>query len=258
LSETYLTKDSPFSQQFFIKNTTKMVELWRNLPEILKKGPVKFNITEFFKERVVHSLAQNTLSGELQKTVEIVSSLPEFKTAKKLLDLGGGHGLYAIAFSILNKNLQAFVFDLPGVVEQTKEYLKKYGVERVHVIPGNFFVDDFGKDYDIIFSSYNPGGKKLELIPKIYSSLKDGGLYINKQYFPDKLEKDKTILLDLEWCLWVFDKEEKGDRIYSFKNDATMDEYLEALENIGFKVLKILDITFADKTSNKIIICKKQ
>jgi len=29
----------------------------------------------------------------------------------------------------------------------------------MRTIPGNFYTDDFVGSYDIIFSSYNPGGK---------------------------------------------------------------------------------------------------
>ena len=49
--------------------------------------------------------------------INIISELPEFKEARKLLDLGGGHGLYAITFTKSNPNLGAYVFDFPDVVE---------------------------------------------------------------------------------------------------------------------------------------------
>ncbi len=132
--------------------------------------------SKFFAEIVIHSLAQNALLGELQRTVKIVSEFEEFKNAKKLLDLGGGHGLYAMAFTALNEKLKAYVFDLPHVVEKTKEYIRKFSADRVDVIAGDFFVDSIVSKYDVVFSSYNPGGKKAELIPKIYASLNKNGL----------------------------------------------------------------------------------
>ena len=79
---------------------------------------------------------------------------------------------------------------------------------------------------------------------------------MNKQYFPDK-DDHGSFLLNLEWNLWVFDDVEKGDRIYSFKNDVKLDEYLRALEEVGFRILMVVDVEFVDETNNKIIVCKK-
>ena len=145
------------------------------------------------------------------------------------------------------------MFDLPQVVEKTKEYIKKFGCDRVKVIAGNFLNDDIGKNYDIVFSPYNPGGKNPDLISKIYSSLNEGGLYINKQVFRD----DKEIsLLDLEWNLWNFEGIEKSSKVYTFKNDLSFKEYLNKLKEVGFKVQNVISLD--EETGTKIIIAKKR
>lgn len=252
LSMELLTSDSFYSQKVFMECTRITVDLWMDLTNILKKGAIKRKPDKFFAEKVIHSLAQRSLLGEIQKTVEIVSGLQEFKKARRLLDLGGGHGLYAIAFAKLNPELEAYVFDLPPVVEKTKEYIEKFGCDRVKVIAGNFFSDDIGENYDIVFSSYNPGGKNPYLISKIYSSLNEGGIYINKQVFRD----DKEIsLLDLEWNLWNFEGIEKDIKIYTFKNDLSFKEYLNKLEEVGFKVQNVVHLD--EEMGTKIIIAKK-
>ncbi|MCD6493932.1 MAG: hypothetical protein J7K36_09110 [Archaeoglobaceae archaeon] len=252
IADEFLTSDSFFSQCKFIENTFGNLKLWLELPEIIKHGVTKRtrDASKFFAEIVIHSLAQNALLGELQKTVKIVSEFEEFKNAKKLLDLGGGHGLYAMAFTALNENLKAYVFDLPHVVEKTKEYIRRFNADRVDVIAGDFFVDAIGSNYDMVFSSYNPGGKKAELIPKIYASLNKNGLYVNKQYFCSN--RTDFTLIDLEWNLWNFNVE-KAEKAYTFKDDLSFKEYIEELEKVGFEVLKVVDIDANDK----IIIAKK-
>ncbi|WP_305513231.1 hypothetical protein [Methanobrevibacter sp. V14] len=47
-------------------------------------------------------MAEDAVSGELQETLNIVKKYDEFKDSKTLLDIGGGHGLYAIGFKKLN------------------------------------------------------------------------------------------------------------------------------------------------------------
>ncbi|HDD36352.1 MAG TPA: methyltransferase [Archaeoglobus veneficus] len=258
VAEDFLTSDSFFSQCKFIENTFGNLRLWLELHEIVKHGVIKRarkDASKFFAETVIHSLAQNALLGELQKTVKIVSEFEEFKNARRLLDLGGGHGLYAMAFTALNENLKAYVFDLPHVVEKTKEYIRKFNANRVDVIAGNFFVYSIGSNYDVVFSSYNPGGKKAELIPKIYESLNKNGLYVNKQYFSDSNDSNFT-LIDLEWNLWGFDIE-KAEKTYTFKGDLSFKNYIKELEKVGFEILKVVDMNANDKMNDKMIIAKK-
>lgn len=104
-------------------------------------------------------MAESAKCGALQETVRVVLENVDFKKVRRLLDLGGGHGLYSIAFAKKNEDIQAFVFDLPPVTEKTKQFIEKYNVSNVNLIPGDFFKDEIGNNYDLIFSSFNPRRK---------------------------------------------------------------------------------------------------
>ncbi len=243
LARNFLQSDSKYSQLIRLKKLFRDQMLWLRLAELLR-GPLIVRREGFFPE-VIHSMAQHCLLGELQRTVEIVSSYPEFRSAKKLLDLGGGHGLYAQAFVETNPKLEAVVFDLPEVVEEARRYINN---DRVKFIAGDFFRDDIGCCYDIIFSSYNPSGKSLTVLDKIAESLNAGGLYVNKQYFP----RDDFTLDDLDWNLWTFEGIEKGESRYTFASDLSLEEYINELVARGFEVLDVHDFGGA-----KMIIAKK-
>jgi len=264
ISNLYLRTNSPFSQHYVLKNLVDGFKLWEKLANLLKSGPVMVSEEKFF-ENHIHSIASEILCGELQKVVKIISKLPEFKKAKKLLDLGGGHGLYAIAFTKLNPNLEAYVFDFPEILKHTKMYIKKFNAKKVKTIPGNFFKDDIGYNYDVIFFSANPGGKNPQLIPKIYSSLNKGGLFINNHTFYRKGENSKNPLLDIEWSLTAWTGVKKRKRVYSFEGDLTLEDYIKLLKKY-FSIIKIVDTSsFAkyplskvgDTLGSKIIIAKK-
>ena len=266
VSSVYLRSDSPLQQKNVLQNLQNSCKLWGNLPEILKNGPVETCADAFFMDNLIHSLAEEALCGELQRTVNIIASQPEFAAAGKLLDLGGGHGLYAIAFTRLNPNLQAYVYDLPNVVEDTKQYIAKHGAERVEVIAGNFFQDELGGEYDIIFFASNPGGKNPGLIPKIYAGLKSGGILINKHCFYHGAEDSKNPLLDMEWKLTALAGVNKGRRVYSFQDDLYWDQYLRLLERY-FTIRKVIDAPefkghqlckIGDTLDAKIIVAKKR
>ncbi|AKB79223.1 O-methyltransferase [Methanosarcina horonobensis HB-1 = JCM 15518] len=239
LSATYLLESSPFSQQHYLAERFRNVERWARLPQIMKQGPDIVEKGPFFGE-VVHCMAENARCGLLQETVRVVRENVDFTNVKKLLDLGGGHGLYAIAFSKLNEDLQAFVFDLPPVTKETRYFIKKYGASRVDVIPGDFFKDEIGSEYDLIFSSFNPGGKVPSLIPKIAAALNPGGVFVTRQV-PDEKMKSSP-LMSLDWNLWTFEDVKKGSSGYSFENSVPFNEYIETLGNYGLEVFRALDM----------------
>ncbi|OEC86380.1 MULTISPECIES: methyltransferase family protein [Methanobacterium] len=259
-SQLYLNSKSSYNRIRCISALKENVNLWNNL-----SNSIKGNITrkeEVIFPLVVQRMADDCLCGELQDTVELVAGYDEFKNAKTLLDLAGGHGMYPIAFSQVNPDLQCYVFDLPDVLEETMNFIEKYD-SSVQTIPGNFYVDDFGGSYDVIFSSYNPGGKNPEIAEKVYNSLNMGGLFVNKQYFPENNPSSlEDVLDDMEWNFTNFEKSHKTGRKFTFKGDLLFDEYLKFLEDLGFSVVDVHLITrfntpFGRISRDKIVIAKK-
>ncbi|MGI9862776.1 methyltransferase [Moorella naiadis] len=266
VSNLYLKTDSDYFQHEVLKNLQNGFKLWERLGDILKNGSLRVTEQTYFQDNLIHSLASEALVRELWKTIEIIAELPEFRRAERFLDLGGGHGLYSIALTRLNPELKAYIFDFPDIIKDTKTYLQRYAAERVEVIPGNLFKDDLGNEYDFIFFSYNPGGKNPALVPKLYSSLRDGGLFISKHAFYHKGEDSKNPLLDVEWTLSAFKGVEKGSKIYSFAEDLTYEEYLDLLKRY-FSIEKIIEANefggyplfkVGDTLDSKIIIAKKK
>ncbi|MDD3874010.1 MAG: methyltransferase [Methanosarcina sp.] len=250
LSASYLLESSPFSQHNYLAARLRNAELWNRLTQIMKDGPETFEKETFFRE-VVCSMAENARCGMLQETVRIVAEYVDFGKVKKLLDLGGGHGLYAIAFAKMNEDLQAFVFDLPAVTEKTKEFIEKYGASNVGVIPGDFFKDEIGDGYDLIFSSFNPGGKVPSLIPKLVEALNPEGTFVIRQMPDEKMESSS--LINLDWNLWTFEGVKKGESGYSFENSIPFTEYIEVLGNYGLEVFHSLDL----KDESRIVFARK-
>jgi len=61
------------------------------------------------------------------------------RTASRLLDLGGGHGLYSIEFCWRNPRLSATVFDFPQALEVAREVIAAENMgDRVSVLEGDF------------------------------------------------------------------------------------------------------------------------
>lgn len=68
----------------------------------------------------------------------------------RVIDVGGGHGGYSIDLARRFPDLEATVFDLPPVIEVTREIVAASGVgDRVSVVAGDFHQDPLGTGYDL-------------------------------------------------------------------------------------------------------------
>jgi SAM-dependent methyltransferase len=100
-----------------------------------------------------------------------------------VLDLGGGHGGYAIALARERSDVDATVFDMPAVVEVTREIIDSNGMsDRVKTIAGDFHFDPIGTDYDAILLFGVLHGETQEgasrLLGAIREALRPDGLLI--------------------------------------------------------------------------------
>jgi SAM-dependent methyltransferase len=100
-------------------------------------------------QRGMRSLARFS-AGEVARRIRISP------TARAMLDIGGGHGAYSVAFCRRHPRLAATILDLPQAVDAAAPILaeEKMG-ERVVHRPGNAQTEDFGREcWDLAFVAH--------------------------------------------------------------------------------------------------------
>jgi predicted TPR repeat methyltransferase len=240
VASTYLVSTSPFAQLHHVrKNAVFMQEIWAVLRDRLVEGPLAFEQESFFRELSLPAMADNALCGRLQRTVREVTALPGFSDCRKMVDLGGGHGLYSIALTAVSPQLEAVVFDLPSVIPLAESYISRFHAGRVRTMPGDFFSQSFGTGYDLVFSSSNPSGKSTGLVPVIAGALVPGGYFVNVQ---SDGQDEKDVYQALEWQLWTIGKKKKGNGAYTREQPFLTGEYREALRDAGLEVIRETDV----------------
>lgn len=257
VAATFLVRSSPWSQVQYTRQLARMgQDLWTPLARIVHDGPVQYDKEDFFREYSLPAMAENALSGRLQAVIRAITSLHDFSRVRRVLDLGGGHGLYAIALGMQRPDIEAWVFDLPHVVTLAGRYLEQYKVTNVHLVPGDFFRDPFGEAYDLIISSSNPSGKSVELLPKISGAIREGGYFVNIQS-PGGLPHDP--LQSLEWRLWTFSGVNKVHGGFTKEQAFMTPEYREALSGNGLVVIDERDIRdhYHKDTHVRMVIARK-
>jgi precorrin-6B methylase 2 len=226
---------------------------WMQLADILKDGPITRERQKIFGDRWLISIAEWAATGSVANAVNVVKSHLDVQGWRRLLDMGGGHGLYSVAFTALNPKLEAYVFDLPRIVPVTSKYVEEYDAERVHILPGDFYTDDIGRDYDAVFSSFNQSSNDPALIPKLKQALKPGGDLILRRF---KDSSREGALKTLDWNLLSFEGKQVGSKAHSSGPVVDRATYIKQLKAAGFTSINIVsvdkmsEIVFARKPSD--------
>ena len=104
VAQTFLVSNSKFYQGDLLELqfAPKRRQQWEKLGEWLKgenAGIIRSDKpNEVFNPLFVKAMAQGALSNKgFDETISLIANHSSFRTARRLLDLGGGHGLYAIA-----------------------------------------------------------------------------------------------------------------------------------------------------------------
>jgi precorrin-6B methylase 2 len=250
MATNYLCRTSPHCMTCTLQMMKANVNPWTQLVNILKNGPMDKDRIEMFGDGWLLSIAEWAEVSSVSNTIKVITSHLDLQGWRRLLDIGGGHGLYAIAFTTLKPQLEAFVFDLPRIIPITNRYIEAYSAERVHVFPGDFYKDNIGRDYDAVFSSFNQSCSDPVLIPKLVQALKAGGDVVLHRL---KDTAREGTLKALDWNLLSI--EEKKIRGKARLSDDFVDRktYLKQLE---LAKLTIRDIVSVDEDS-EVIFARK-
>jgi len=128
-----------------------------------------------------------------RRAEEIITHL-DFSKVKKMLDVGGGSAVFSTVFIEQNPGVKATVFELPNVIPITEEYIHKQDMQLViETISGDYLIDEFGNNYDLVLLSAiihsNSYEENEKLIEKCCKVLNPGGQIIIVDYV---MNEDRT------------------------------------------------------------------
>ncbi len=181
ISKRWLLKNSPESVTDAILFVGEVFDVMNNMEEMIKTGNVPdFHSSgkpEKFWKTYMRSLATfaKLTSFEIAK-----KAIYRGKSPKRLLDVGGGHGIYSIAFCKRFQDLKADIIDLPMAAKEGGKIVEENGFsDRIDFIEGDMLKTEWNKGYDLIllFNVIHTieFDESRELIKKAYESLKNGG-----------------------------------------------------------------------------------
>ena len=160
-----------------LRHNAHLWEAWSHLTEIVRSGrPHRREWTDDMSRDLASAMKQDAAH-----MAEKMTRVLDCSGMKRMLDLGGGPGTYAIAFARRYPHLHVLVFDRDEhALQAARREIQRWHVEdRVGVEKGDFFVEEFGSGYDLVLLSSTVcilGEKEnAVLLDKINMSLNERG-----------------------------------------------------------------------------------
>jgi SAM-dependent methyltransferase len=146
--------------------------LWASMQERPHWGPVFSSYMQAFARH---------LGPDLLRRVE----LPE--GARRLLDLGGSHGLHSVGFCRKYPALASVIVDFPSALTETEAMLAREGLSsRVTVRPGDLLHGDWGTGYDAVLylsvAHNQTAADNARVLGHVGAVLRPGGLLVIHEY----------------------------------------------------------------------------
>jgi ubiquinone/menaquinone biosynthesis C-methylase UbiE len=197
--EKFVLPDSPTTLRAYVGDFNRdMWDEFSRVEEAIRTGETSGlharDSDDPYWERYMRGLFDLTrLAGE-----DVARMIPA-RNPKRMLDLAGGHGGYAIAMCRRHANLTATIVELEGAARIGREIVREQDMaDRVEFVVGDMFTSDLGEDYDIVTAfqilHHFDEDVNVELLTRAHEALREGGtVAVLEQERPPAGERGSTI-----------------------------------------------------------------
>ncbi len=183
MTEKWLTDGSEMNMGPWFTFWNELVfPFWeRELETAVREGEPGQSIYEWFDEDPARwEIAQDGFRATASLLVDDVAeavTVPE--GADRLVDVGGGHGLYAMEICRRHPDLSATIFDVEGALAAIRDDVPAELATRIRTRAGDYRTDDLGDGYDLalvfnVVHAHEPA-ENVALFERVGDALARGG-----------------------------------------------------------------------------------
>lgn len=252
-ARTYLVSISPRSLCGMIRFESSLWNEWARLGDAIRSGkPTR--APDMYQEKPEETARFIDAMDSLVKArgdAEILVNTLDLHGVERLLDVGSGPATYPINFCRRWPALRVTVFDLPGTLALTQDYVRAAELAAHFIlVSGNYRTDEIPGHYQAIFLSniiHSEGSEEnVKLFGKLARNLEPGGRIIIKDHILDNSRAEPPVgaLFSLLMLLTT-----ESGRCYSFAELATW------LEDAGLK--NVTQIELPEPLTSSLIVAEK-
>jgi ubiquinone/menaquinone biosynthesis C-methylase UbiE len=200
LSRKWMLRSSPDSVAAMMVLDNRVCWHWMNhLGDFLKTGK-GLGFHTILKEQEWSYYQDAMASAARSQSREVGKRVPVPRGASQMLDIGGSHGLHAVALCRKHKALQATIMDLPEAIHWAKPILEREGMgSQVQHKAGNILEDRLPvQQYDLVLMSslshHFSIAQNTLIAEKIIRALRPGGYYVLMDFVRPEPKTDSDLI----------------------------------------------------------------
>jgi hypothetical protein len=185
----FLSRAAPKYLGHIILHHHDLMSGWAELDEAVRSGGAIRERVSHGGEEARESFLMGMFNLAMQIAPRIVAGI-DLAGRKRLLDLGGGPGTYAIHFCRHNPGLTAVVYDLPTTRRFAEQTIARFGLsDRIAFEEGDFLAGDIRERFDVAWLSHILHGESPQgcavILEKAVAALEPGGLIMVQEFILD-------------------------------------------------------------------------
>jgi ubiquinone/menaquinone biosynthesis C-methylase UbiE len=191
-AQSYLVGDSPdYMGDFVTLAGTHGFSKWTRFTHCVKNNAPLEDLEADYKqneERMQHFT--RAMHNNAKGTARFLSSLPIWEDCSRLVDVGGGSGVYCITLAERFPHLHATLIDFPPVCKVARKYVDSSASKgRITVLEGDALRDQIRESGDVVLVSQVLHGMSdcqcETLLRQCYDSTTPGGKIIVHEFLAD-------------------------------------------------------------------------
>ena len=187
----HLQSDSPMTLANNFRYQQRLCESWARLAQVVGTGEPAVSLPRLlaedpgFVERYITAMADVS-----QHPARELAERLDLNGVQRLLDVGGGGGVYARSLVDQSPGLQAVILDLEPTLRVADRLLQGYPHrQRIELRVGDYLEADFGaQEYDVVLLSqvlHDEGEEDVKvLLKKSLRALRPGGRLVIHDFMP--------------------------------------------------------------------------